>query len=71
MERLIQALDADFVGYEDVQAMCLAAPKYGNDDERADFCVGEIFTHWPIGVLPETGSIPQVILPKRVSYFSN
>ena len=45
MDRLIQALDADFKGYEDVQAMCLAAPKYGNDDERADFCVGEIFTH--------------------------
>lgn len=45
MDRLIQALNADFKGYEDVQAMCLAAPKYGNDDERADFCVGEIFTH--------------------------
>ena len=45
INRLIQALDADFKGYEDVQAMCLAAPKYGNDDERADFCVGEIFTH--------------------------
>ena len=46
MERLIQALDADFVGYEDVQAMCLAAPKYGNDDERADFCVGGSLPTW-------------------------
>ena len=45
MDRLVNALDANFEGYEDVHAMCLAAPKYGNDDERADFCVGEIFTH--------------------------
>ena len=72
MERLIQALDADFVGYEDVQAMCLAAPKYGNDDERADFCVGEIFTHvvdqfekydtlfgkMTCGMLPVSGNTP-------------
>ena len=72
MDRLIQALDADFKGYEDVQAMCLAAPKYGNDDERADFCVGEIFTHvvdqfekydtkfgkMTCGMLPVSGNTP-------------
>lgn len=36
MDTLCRALDADFVGYEDVRELCLAAPKYGNDDERAD-----------------------------------
>lgn len=72
MDQLIKALDANFEGYEDVQAMCLAAPKYGNDDERADFCVGEIFTHvvdqfekydtkfgkMTCGMLPVSGNTP-------------
>lgn len=25
--------------------MCMDAPKYGNDDERADWIVGEVFTY--------------------------
>ena len=72
MDQLINALDANFEGYEDVQAMCLAAPKYGNDDERADFCVGRIFTHiidefekydtpfgkMTMGMLPVSGNTP-------------
>jgi formate C-acetyltransferase len=36
MAELCDALDADFVGYETLRAQLLAAPKYGNDDERAD-----------------------------------
>ena len=72
MAQLVDALDADFVGYEDIQAMCLAAPKYGNDDERADFCVGETFTYiidqfekydtkfgkMTTGMLPVSGNTP-------------
>lgn len=72
MTDLCKALDADFVGYEDIQALCLAAPKYGNDDERADFCVGKIFTHvvdqfekyntrfgkMTCGMLPVSGNTP-------------
>ena len=72
MDELIKALDADFVGYEDIQKMCLDAPKYGNDDERADFCVGEIFSHvvdqfetyetafgkMTCGMLPVSGNTP-------------
>jgi formate C-acetyltransferase len=33
---LTKALKADFVGYEDVQAKLLRAPKFGNDDDYAD-----------------------------------
>ena len=36
MDDLCDALDADFVGYEALRTLLLAAPKYGNDDERAD-----------------------------------
>jgi pyruvate formate-lyase/glycerol dehydratase family glycyl radical enzyme len=36
MARLMQALKANWVGYEDVHQLCLQAPKYGNDDDYAD-----------------------------------
>jgi len=36
MAELCDALQADFSGYERLRAWLLAAPKYGNDDERAD-----------------------------------
>lgn len=72
MDTLIKALDANFEGYEDIQKLCLEAPKYGNDDPRADFCVGEIFNHvadqfekydtvfgkMTLGMLPVSGNTP-------------
>jgi formate C-acetyltransferase len=36
MDQLIDALEANFEGYEAVRQMCLNAPKYGNDDPRID-----------------------------------
>lgn len=36
MAQLCDALDADFEGHEPLRRALLAAPKYGNDDERAD-----------------------------------
>ena len=36
LEYLNEALKADFKGYDAVLADCLAAPKYGNDDDYAD-----------------------------------
>jgi len=37
MDELLNALAANFVGHERVLALCRnRAPKYGNDDERAD-----------------------------------
>lgn len=72
MDRLCAALEVNFEGYEDVREMCLNAPKYGNDDERADFCVGETFTYvidqfekydtkfgrMTTGMLPVSGNTP-------------
>jgi len=43
MKQLREALAADFEGYEDIQRMCLEAPKYGNDDEYADSIARKIF----------------------------
>jgi len=36
LEQINEALKADFVGYDKIKADCLAAPKYGNDDNYAD-----------------------------------
>lgn len=36
------ALKADFEGYDQIKADCLAAPKYGNDDDYADMIVADL-----------------------------
>jgi len=43
MSQLREALAADFVGYEEIERMCLNAPKYGNDDEYADSIAKDIY----------------------------
>lgn len=72
MERLLEALDNDFKGYEDVQKICLDAPKYGNDEEEVDALTSEMFTfiadliesydskfgHMTAGILPVSGNTP-------------
>lgn len=72
MEQLCDALAADFHGYEEIHRMCIEAPKYGNDDERADWVVGEVFTYvvdqfekyntkfgkMTTGMLPVSGNTP-------------
>ncbi|MFC1864130.1 pyruvate formate lyase family protein, partial [Thermodesulfobacteriota bacterium] len=41
-----KALDADWVGYEDLRKMCLKIPKYGNDIKEVDSVVGNLYDHW-------------------------
>ncbi|MGL4792014.1 MAG: choline trimethylamine-lyase, partial [Anaerotignaceae bacterium] len=42
LEQLNQALKAEFNGYEQIKADCLAAPKYGNDDDYADLIAADL-----------------------------
>lgn len=72
MSRLVEALDSNFEGYQDVQKLCLDAPKYGNDEPMADQIAGEIFTFiadeiekykskfgvMTPGILPVSGNTP-------------
>jgi len=72
MAELCKALAANFEGYENIQKLCIEAPKYGNDDERADWIVGEVFTYivdqfekydtkfgkMTTGMLPVSGNTP-------------
>jgi pyruvate-formate lyase len=45
LERLIAALDADFVGYEREQRLMRLAPKFGNDDPEADDMLCRVSEH--------------------------
>ncbi|WP_419176665.1 choline trimethylamine-lyase [Desulfosediminicola sp.] len=42
LQQLNEALKAEFKGYEQVKADCLAAPKYGNDDDYADLIAADL-----------------------------
>lgn len=42
LTQLNEALKADFVGYEQIKKDCLAAPKYGNDDDYADLIAADL-----------------------------
>lgn len=42
LAQLNEALKADFVGYEQIKADCLAGPKYGNDDDYADLIAADL-----------------------------
>ena len=42
LKQLNEGLKADFVGYEQMQADCLAAPKYGNDDDYVDLIAADL-----------------------------
>ncbi|MDD5095338.1 MAG: pyruvate formate lyase family protein [Dehalococcoidia bacterium] len=43
MKELLQALRANFEGYEDLHHLLLSAPKYGNQDDFADSIVREFY----------------------------
>lgn len=43
MKELIEALDANFQGKEEIKKLCLDAPKYGNDDNYADEMAQRLF----------------------------
>jgi len=45
LRELVDILDGDFDGREDVRQECLKAPKYGNDDTAADEMAVRVFDH--------------------------
>ena len=42
MEELLKALEANWVGYENIRQLMLNAPKFGNDDDYADQIAAEV-----------------------------
>lgn len=72
MKQIVDAISNDFKGYEDVQKLCLEAPKYGNDDEDVNELTADLFTFiadliesydskfgtMTSGILPVSGNTP-------------
>ncbi len=73
MSELLAALDAEFAGHEDIRRTLLSAPKYGNDDERADSIAQRIFDAYftAIDGRPNTkgGTYRVNLLPTTVHVF--
>jgi formate C-acetyltransferase len=45
ISQIIDALDKDFGGEEEIQHLLLAAPKFGNDDDYVDLLVKDVLDH--------------------------
>jgi formate C-acetyltransferase len=56
MAELLDALAANFEGREDLRQMCLAAPKWGNDDDEADQVMKDVFEWTAKAVESETNA---------------
>jgi len=46
MKQLKAAMEANWQGYEEIRKMCLAAPKYGNDNDYVDLIAKELYQFW-------------------------
>ncbi|MDD4508136.1 MAG: pyruvate formate lyase family protein [Eubacteriaceae bacterium] len=71
-DTLLDALDKDFEGYEDIKRLCDDVPKYGNDDAEVNDLASDLFTfiaddiedfssHFgkmTPGILPVSGNTP-------------
>ncbi len=66
METMLDALSKNWEGYEDLQQMCLNAPKYGNDDDYVDEIYDELSTKVPEimqrWIDPITGKKPMLFI---------
>ena len=72
MATLLEALESDFKGFDEIRKLCLEAPKYGNNEPLVDQTTGEIFTYiadeiekyhskfgkMTPGILPVSGNTP-------------
>jgi len=47
MAQLLEAMDANWEGHEDIRQLCLKVPKYGNDDDTVDQYVRH-FAHFVV-----------------------
>ncbi len=71
MAELMDALDANFEGHAPLRAKLLAAPKYGNDDERADAVGREVIKAFADTVARHAEAYRSVVkFPPGVGTFS-
>ena len=62
LREMKEALKADFVGYEKLRKDCLEAPKYGNDDDYADYIGADLINFTEMVLVQLKGQILKVQL---------
>ncbi len=68
MDELMKALDADWVGYETLQQMCInEVPKYGNDNDYADGWVAAVQNIWYDSI--DRNNLNRANFPEYGGYF--
>jgi len=70
MGQLKEALQANWEGYEELRKMCLAIPKYGNDDDYVDAIAADIFAFYA-GMVPTVKTVyGEKFIPAAISITS-
>lgn len=67
MAQLIEAMDADWVGYEDMQQDFLGAPKYGNNIDEVDTLVAEVYKRFADDCRSNKEAYGGTIIPNAIS----
>ena len=67
MDQIVAALDADWVGYEEMRKECIEAPKYGNDDDYADDVAVEFYHQFAQQVSSYPSSWGNSSIPSGIS----
>ena len=71
LKQLNEALKADFEGYDQIKADCLAAPKYGNDDDYADLIAADLIDFTEDGASESTRRCTPVLSHGTLSISNN
>ncbi len=71
MAELLDALAADWVGHEALRRRCLAAPKFGNDDDYVDSIAAYVAERYCRFVLDYDGGLDFPIYPALFSHVFN
>jgi len=66
MKQMREALAANFEGHEDIERMCLEAPKYGNDEEYADSIAKDIYAIC-YDLTPQVDHLGRRVMPSAYS----
>lgn len=67
MAQLLEAIDADWVGYEDMQRDFLNAPKYGNNIDEVDTLVAEVYKRFADDCHSYKEAYGGTIIPNAIS----
>lgn len=67
MAKLMEALDADWVGYDDMRKDFMAVPKYGNNDDLPDYMAKKVYAEYARLVSKIEHAYGGTVIPTAIS----